>query len=410
MDSNVLLTGMVSPFQNFKYALKSKDVQRQYPALLLRFLDFLQLKGDMEQKCKKLSEMAKENNTILNSYLIKYCIVQKERVIKNEISEGTLRNYLKAIKLFFEMNDIVLPWKRITKGLPTPKQASDDRCPTVEEIKKLIRSEDRRIKVVALIMLSSGIRVGAWNWLKWRHVIPIQDQTSTIVAAKLQVYVREKEEYYTFITPEAYSTLKDYMDFRQLHGEKITGDSYLIRDTWQKLDKQHGHRIGLAAYPKRMDSEGIRRMLYDAWKIQGVIRKNNYGNRTHEFKSSHGFRKFFETHAMGVMNSSNIELLMGHSSAMGLKKNYYKPTQDILLNDYLNAINDLTINEEHRLHRKVKKLEHEQDQIEFMKLEHEKEMRAIRKELVVVKKGHKELLDLLKPKKKLLGILNNEMS
>lgn len=337
------LAEMLSPYQNFVYALKSKEVKRQYPSLLDKFLHFITIDGSMEEKCHKLYSLAKTNNPLLQSHLIKYCIFQKERVERSEISEGTLRNYLKPIKLFFEMNDVVLPWKKITKGLPSPKQAADDRCPTKEEIKKLLDFSDKRVKVIALVMLSSGIRVGAWNWLRWKHVKPIYDANKDLLAAKLRVYVRENEEYFTFLSPEAYTALKEYMDFRKLHGETINGESWLIRDTWQKIDKRHGHRIGLAKFPKKMDSEGIRRMIYDAWKIQGVIEKLESKNSNHEFKSSHGFRKFFETHAMQVMYSSNVELLMGHFSSMGMKKNYYKPTEQMLLDDYLKAVPLLTI-------------------------------------------------------------------
>jgi len=35
---------------------------------------------------------------------------------------------------------------------------------------------------------------------------------------------------------------------------------------------------------------------------------------------------------------------MGHSSSMGLKKNYYKPTERMLLEDYLKAVDLLTLN------------------------------------------------------------------
>lgn len=319
---------------------------RQYPSLIGKFLDFLGLKGDIEQKCLELYRQAKDTPTVFQSNLIRYCILQRKRVENKEISEGTLRNYLKPIKLFFDMNDISVPWKKITKGLPSPKQSADDRCPTVEEIEKLLLNfPDRRLKVIVLVMISSGIRVGAWNWLKWKHVNPIYDEDNNeLLSARLQVYSGERDEYYTFVTPEAYNAIQDYMDFRQLHGEKINGDSWIIRDTWQKIDKKHGHRIGLAVDPKKLDSEGIRKLIYNAWKIQGVIEKSVGKNRNHDFKSSHGFRKFFQTHAMQVMYSSNVELLMGHSSSMGLKKNYYKPTEKMLLEDYLKAVDLLILN------------------------------------------------------------------
>ena len=336
----------LSPYANFLYALRSKDVVRQYPSLLNKFLEFLQLKGDIEQRCLELCKLGRDKPLVLQSNLMKYCIIQRKRVEKREISEGTLRNYLKPIKLFFEMNDISVPWKKITRGLPSPKQAADDRCPTTEEIQKLLQNfPDRRLKVIVLIMISSGVRVGAFNWLQWKCVKPIYDPINNeLIAAQLQVYAGERDEYFTFISPEAYMALQDYMDFRELHGEKITGDTWLIRDIWQKFDKRHGHRIGLATNPKKLDSEGIRKLIYDAWKIQGVIAKTDSENKSHEFKSSHGFRKFFETHAMQVMHSSNVEILMGHSSSMGLKKNYYKPSMQMLQTDYLKAVDLLTLN------------------------------------------------------------------
>lgn len=71
-------------------------------------------------------------------------------------------------------------------------------------------------------MISSGIRIGGWDFLKWKHVKPFRDENREIVAAKLIVYAAEADEYYSFITPKAYNSLNDWIDFRASYGEKIT--------------------------------------------------------------------------------------------------------------------------------------------------------------------------------------------
>jgi hypothetical protein len=53
------------------------------------------------------------------------------------------------------MNDITIPWKKITRGLPKGRQWADDRAPSIDEIRKLCEYPDRRIK--PLIFVSSLI-------------------------------------------------------------------------------------------------------------------------------------------------------------------------------------------------------------------------------------------------------------
>jgi integrase len=280
------------------------------------------------------------------------------------------------------MNDIVINWKKLAKGIPQEKQSAEDRTPTMDEIHKLVEHPDRRIKIIAYVMISSGIRVGSWDHLKWKHVIPIK-KNNTLVAAKLITRNTKinNREYYSFITPEAYNSLKDYMEFRQLHGEKISPESFLIRDTWQKIDRNHGHRIGLAKFPKKMNSVSIRNMIYEAWHVQGVRDKlHGSEKKRHEFKSTHGFRKVFETRCQNAkMNHNNIKLLMDHS--LGESQNYHRPTQDELLQDYLHAVDFLTINDENKLKKKILELTERQDELDLMKLKHDKEMKQMREDM-----------------------------
>ena len=49
------------------------------------------------------------------------------------------------------MNNLILNWKRIRRGLPLGREASNDRAPTIEEIQKLVEYPDRRIKAISIL-------------------------------------------------------------------------------------------------------------------------------------------------------------------------------------------------------------------------------------------------------------------
>jgi hypothetical protein len=46
------------------------------------------------------------------------------------------------------MNDLVLSWKKVARGMPKGRQAANDRAPTIEELQKLLEYPDRRIKTI----------------------------------------------------------------------------------------------------------------------------------------------------------------------------------------------------------------------------------------------------------------------
>ena len=42
-------------------------------------------------------------------------------------------NHVKMSKMFCEITDIVLPWKKITRGLPRARRYAADRAPTMDD-------------------------------------------------------------------------------------------------------------------------------------------------------------------------------------------------------------------------------------------------------------------------------------
>jgi hypothetical protein len=103
-------------------------------------------------------------------------------------------------------------------------------------------------------------------------VTPIIDGNGDIIASKLLIYPGDAEDYYCFITPSAYTALKEWMDYRSEHGENITGDSWVMRDLWQTTDMNDGAKFGVATYPKRLKSSGVKSLLVRAIRSQGLCK------------------------------------------------------------------------------------------------------------------------------------------
>ena len=375
----------------FTYALKAPESRRQYPRRFKPFLDYLGLQGTLVEQAKQFWLKAKENTKWAEDGLMLFIQFQKGRANAHEISNSTIPNYYRATKLFCEMNDIVLNWKKIARGLPRVMGAANDRAPTMEEIQKLIEYPDRRIKPIVFTMISSGIRIGAFDYLKWKHIVPHVDGNGDILAAKMVVYAGDSEEYFSFITPEAYGALKNWMDFRGSYGEKITGESWVFRDLWQTTNITYGANLGLAAYPRKLKSTGIKRIIERALWEQGLRHPLTDGNKRHEWKAAHGFRKFYKTRAEQLMRPINVEITMGHN--IGLSASYYRPTEKEVMEDYLRAVDLLTIHgNEQKLMKQVAELQGKSKDNEYIisgKLE-EKE-----RQINELRKQHEELIQSL---------------
>jgi len=117
--------------------MRSETTRRYYERRLHRFFDFIQFEtnSELEQRCNNFAVKGRSYINWALSKIMTFLQFQKERSQRGEIAPGTLGNLLKAIKLFCEMADIQIPWKKINRGLPRIREAASDRAPTIEETK-----------------------------------------------------------------------------------------------------------------------------------------------------------------------------------------------------------------------------------------------------------------------------------
>ena len=83
-----------------------------------------------------------------------------------KIKAATCGNYLPPVKLFCEMNDIILNWKKIHRLLPRSDGNAADESYDRHMIQKMLRHSDLRTKIPILFMASGGMRLGGFANLR----------------------------------------------------------------------------------------------------------------------------------------------------------------------------------------------------------------------------------------------------
>jgi hypothetical protein len=139
----------LTPYQMFRFSVGSEVTRKYYERRIRRFFDFkFGIGEDIELSCNEFAEIARSDTNWAMNKVISFLQFQKERTEKGEIASATLSNFVKAIKLFCEMSDITILWKKIARGLPRRNQSANDRAPNIDEIKKLVEYPDRWIKPI----------------------------------------------------------------------------------------------------------------------------------------------------------------------------------------------------------------------------------------------------------------------
>jgi hypothetical protein len=278
VDNNINEDPESDPSALFDYSIKSAITRKAYKGWLETFFKHAGLQGTFQEQCIVFVQSAREDSKWFSKNLFSFLQRQRERFDAKQISGSTLRNYIKPIKLLCDLHDIEIKWKKYTRGLPSARRWGNDRAPTREELIQACKYPDRRIKGIVCTATSGGIRLGAWDYLRWGHIQYIQEKD----VARMRVYAGEDEEYFTYISGEAYKELKEWMDFRKMSGENVTKDSWLMRQLWD-VRRGHGGARGLGSVPEKLTSDGLKTLIETAICVQGLRPKLEPGKKRHEF-------------------------------------------------------------------------------------------------------------------------------
>jgi integrase len=338
-------------YTNFIQSIDSKHTKRDYRVALSYFMRFV--------KITSYEDIVKMDVTILEDYIRDFIIYLKD---ERKLAPASTHMYIAGLAHFFNMNDISIRWKKLKKFKPrTKRKQADDKPYTREQIQQLLLKAAPRERAYILLMSSAGLRRGAIPLLKFGDLTPITKYN----IYKIRVYANEPEEYVTYCTVEAKKAIDEYLEWRLRLGEHMKNDTPVFRKRFDTLLEVHR--------PEHITDYSI------SWNIQKLI--NDSGVREKQrltelnplpkrtsLMSTHALRKFFKTNAkLAGLDSLYLEKLMGHD--IGLDESYFIPTDEQVLegNDkmigYIGVIDDLTINEENRLKRKVETLQVRADKI-----------------------------------------------
>jgi site-specific recombinase XerD len=352
---------------NFINAIKSPATQKAYNISLRRYLNHLKLKEPDE-----LLTYA-SNPRYIESQIIEYIMSLRD----DGVSYNTIQFLVAPIFTFYQLNDITLNRKKVSRYLGEYKRVVKDGPYTTQQIQQALQNADVRMRCVLLILSSTGTRIGSLPSLTLGNLTKIPSYG----LYKIAFYEGTKNETYTFTTRECSTTgIDTYLSYRQRCGEKISFNESkqqwepssvpLIRlqfDVNDILQVRNPRPISIGTLREALMQHIVRSGLRQIEHPTGSNPSNP--NRVRKSVSlTNGFRKHvISTFIEAGLNHEIRELIVDHATQ--LDNNYFRPTEDQVLQEYLKAEPYLTIDPAARLARENETLKIEKNAWEALRVE-----------------------------------------
>lgn len=359
-------------YRNFIGSLKSYSTKNNYSFNLAKYLN------TEVNRNLSLDDILAKNPKDIESEIIQEIIKQQE---VDKLGYSSSHIFLSSLTHFFAINDIVINRRKIKKFLGENTLKFEYRSYTTEEISRMLEICDKRDRVVVFILASTGMRVGGLADIKLQNLNRwIIDIKGTHVY-QITVYANsQKSKYQTFCTPEAAKAIDEYLELRKRCGENLKQDpntgnwlpreTHLIIKQFDKTGYIHSIEpisplnINIKIMLPKLHQLGIRKKTLMT-ELSLPLQRGKTARIRHELHPCHSLRIFAITQMQRAHLDKTIrEMLVGHDT--GLDKIYYKPQDEEILQEYLKAVDLLTISNENRLQKQVDYYKSRADRLEEM--------------------------------------------
>lgn len=331
-----------------------------------------QTSDEVEAGMRRMIEAFRRDPTLAKKMAISFIRKYNERIVAKEIGTTEVRHRLKPVVLACEMNEILVPWKKLMRLVEHGRTTKEDREYKLEEIQALLPRAWIQLQVAILFMCSSGIRVGAFESLRAGDIRPVYKLGNQILVPDpkdlrfvdglyvlpagaeplcgvITVYSEDTgEDYDTLISKEAYSKWNEYVKVRQAAGERVARESPTI--VTRRLHRKEFHKWKI---------KGIANAINDLLWRSGLRTEKK---RRHEVQTAHGFRKFFDNVAKDYIDEAYVEKLIGHHT--GTKEHYDRHLPKPAIEQYIRAMPHLSITPAYRAEAELAKKLDEMKKIE----------------------------------------------
>ena len=194
-------------YSNFINAISSPATKVGYENSLRRYMNFLKLKNVDDLL------LHASNTRLIESQIIDYIMS-----LRNDgLSHATIQFLIAPLFTFYNLNDVFLNRKRISRYLGEFKRVVRDEAYSNDMILQSLQGSDQRMRMILLILSSTAARIGSLPSLRLRNLTKIPGYG----LYKIVFYEGTNNEYYTFTTRECAKSIDDYLEYRQSYGEKI---------------------------------------------------------------------------------------------------------------------------------------------------------------------------------------------